>query len=222
MITEDNFIDFKCPYCREMNSFPQESTGLIRECVNCMESLIVPEAEGEFGRPIPLPLTTPRLILRRLEAGDSKDLTGFMFEDEEEALQWLASQSKVKLTTLDRVFQLGVQVQDAGKIIGSVGLRFTDYRFVEAEISIEGGLKDESKDFIKEAVAALLVFCFKQLNLHRVIARSLNDDPASCELFAAAGMRREGEFVKHYFANGEWLNTVWFAMLDEECPAAGI
>ena len=75
---------------------------------------------------------------------------------------------------------------------------------------------------VLRAVAALLVFCFKQLNLHRVIARSLNDDPASCELFAAAGMRREGEFVKHYFANGEWLNTVWFAMLDEECPAAGI
>ena len=31
------------------------------------------------------------------------------------------------------------------------------------------------------------------------------------------GMRREGEFLKDRFLNGEWVDTVWLAMLSEEC-----
>ena len=216
MITEENFIDFKCPYCRELNSFPSDSAGLVRECVNCMESLIVPAAAEEFGRAIPLPLTTPRLILRRLDPGDCENLLAFMFDDEEEAMRWLEHDRKIKLTSPDQIFHLGVQLPDGGKLIGCVGLRFTDYRFIEAEISADGNQKEPFKDFAPEAVEALLEFCFQELKLHRVIARCRSDDVGSGQLFEAVGMRREGEFVKHYCVNGEWLNTVWFALLDEE------
>jgi predicted RNA-binding Zn-ribbon protein involved in translation (DUF1610 family) len=49
----ENFLDFKCPHCGEVNSFPQDCIGLVRECVNCMDNLIVPEAGGELGKKIP-------------------------------------------------------------------------------------------------------------------------------------------------------------------------
>jgi RimJ/RimL family protein N-acetyltransferase len=214
--TEENFLDFKCPYCGEINSFPQACTGLIRECVNCMESLIVPDAESESGKKIPVPITTPRLVLRRFDAGDWKDLLEFMFDNEDEAAHWLENDRKVKLTTADQIFSLGVQLQGSGKIIGCVGLRFTDFGFLEAEVSADGNQNGQYKDFAKEAVEAVLGFCFRDLKLHRVVARCGSGDVNGCRLFEAAGMRREGEFVKNYCVNGEWLNTVYFAMLEEE------
>ena len=32
-------------------------------------------------------------------------------------------------------------------------------------------------------------------------------------------MRREGEFVKNRLLHGEWINSLWFALLAEECLA---
>jgi len=102
-----------------------------------------------------------------------------------------------------------------------VGLRFTDFGFHEAEITTEGFPGDQ-QDFTKEAVQAVLGFCLRDLKLHRVIARCPSKDAERCRMFESAGMRREGEFVKNYFRDGEWLNTLWFALLDEEYPAAGV
>jgi RimJ/RimL family protein N-acetyltransferase len=213
---EENFLDFKCPYCGEVNSFPQDFIGRVRACVNCMEDLIVPEPGGEFGQKISLPISTPRLVLRRFEPGDWNDLLAFMFDNEDDATRWLENDSKTRLSTPERIFSLAVQVRENGKVIGSVGLRFTDLGFREVEISTEGDQRNQFNEFAKEAVQAVLGFCFRDLKLHRVIARCGGGDAGGGKPFESAGMRREGEFVKNYFSNGEWLNTVWFAMLDEE------
>ena len=82
MITEENFIDFKCPCCHEPVSFPKETAGFVQGCPSCNESLIVPDDGSEVGRPIPLPIATPRLVLRRLAAGDWKDLLELMSDEE--------------------------------------------------------------------------------------------------------------------------------------------
>ena len=220
---DEQFLDFKCPYCGDIYSFPQACSGHVRECVNCMESLIVPGTGNPSGKKIPLPITTPRLVLRRLDAGDWKDLLEFMFDDEEEATRWLENGRKVKLTTADQTFTLGVQVRNGGKIIGCVGLKFTDFEFLEATISIGNNQNDQYKDLVREAVAAMLGFCFRDLELHRVFAQDWRHQSQrqDGQLFEAAGMRREGEFVKNYRADGKWLNTIWFAMLDEECRKTG-
>ena len=59
MITEESFIDFKCPHCGEPVSFPKENAGFAQACPNCTESLIVPDDGSEVGWEIPLPITTP-------------------------------------------------------------------------------------------------------------------------------------------------------------------
>jgi RimJ/RimL family protein N-acetyltransferase len=222
-LTEENYLDFKCPYCGAANSFPQGCIGHVRECINCMEALIVPSANSELGRKIPVPIQTSRLVLRRFGPDDLKDMVEFICEDEADVARWLDNDRKVKLTTQGQNFSLAVQVRTGGKIIGCMGLRFQDFDFLEAEISAEWNLKNQSAEFAKEAVQAVLRFYFRELKLHRVIARCVNTETEGCQLLEAVGMRREGEFVKHYrVGDGEWLNTVWFAMLDEECSSKGI
>lgn len=232
-ITEENFLDFKCPYCGEMNSFPQDSAGFVRECANCMESLIVPEDGSELGLKIPIPITTSRLVLRRLTGRDWKDLVElfsdegiFLYDnrnppEEEEIMRWLQSEQHVKLTTPDEVFYLGIEAKDGGKLVGQLTLRFTDSQRLQAQLTICVNRNYRRKGFGLEAVAAILGFCFEEIHLHRVTAMCDTQNTAACGLCEKAGLNREGESVKDRFVRGEWMSSVWYAALEEEYGKGG-
>jgi RimJ/RimL family protein N-acetyltransferase len=228
MITEESFIDFKCPYCGDPVSFPQENAGFVQACPGCFESLIVPDDGGEVGRLIPLPIKTPRLILRRLAGGDWKDLLELMSDeeffryldgvplDEDGILHWLESDAHVRLTTADQPFYLGIQLQDSGKLIGYLSLIFTDPQHLMVTFSIGLNQTFQRKGFAREVVDALLGFCFEGLKLHRVAGWCDSRNTAACRLLENVGLRREGEFLKNRWAYGEWTNSVWYAALGEE------
>ena len=149
MTMDVNFIDFKCPYCTEAVSFSTDTAGKMQECPECAETLIVPQESSEFGHRIPIPTTTPRLILRRLAGGDWKDLLEFMSDDElfrypegsplgeEQVIQWLERDKAVKLTTPDTRFCLAIQVQAGGKVIGYVALNFIDSLRQQATFDVD-------------------------------------------------------------------------------------
>jgi RimJ/RimL family protein N-acetyltransferase len=233
MITEENFVDFKCPYCDQPVSFPHDSVGLVEECPNCMESLIVPEAGAELGRKIPLPITTNRLILRRFAAGDWQGVMelvadeeffghtqGLPWDSEEQVIHWLESDSHVRLTTPDQVFYLALTLREDGKLIGYAGLRFTGR--LQATLNLNLHRSHQHQGLALEAVDALLGFCFDGINLHRVTAGCDGRNLAACRLFENVGMRREGEFVKALpTPEGGWANSVWYAALEEEYLDAG-
>ncbi len=228
MITEENFIDFKCPYCGDPVSFPRENAGFAQACPNCTQSFIVPDDGSEVGHQIPLPVATPRLILRRLAPSDWKDLLEIISDeeffryqdgvplDEDGVLHWLESDAHVKLTTPDQTFYLGIQAQDQGKLIGYISLNFTDPQRLQVTFSIGLNRSFQRQGLALEAVAALLGFCFEGLKLHRVAGWCDSRNTAACRLLEKVGLTREGEFIKNRWAHGEWTNTLWFAALDED------
>jgi len=229
MITEESFVDFKCPYCGEPVSFPQESAGFAQACPNCTESLIVPDDGGEVGKQIPLPIKTSRLVLRRLVTHDWKDLLELMSDeefflyqdgsplDEDHVLRWLESDAHVKLTTPEQSFYLGLELQDGGKLIGYLSLTFTDPQRLQVTFSIGLNRSFQRQGFALEAVEALLGFCFEGLKLHRVAGWCDSRNVAACRLLEKAGFRREGEFLKNRWVHGEWTNSIWYALLEEDC-----
>ena len=228
MITEENFIDFKCPYCGEPVSFPQANAKSLQACPSCMEALLVPETTSEAGRKIPIPITTARLVLRRPRAGDWKDLLGLDSEglslpvvhrgnvDEQAIVQWLERDSSVKLTTPEEPYYLGIEIQDGGKLIGLTRVEFTDTGRLQAWIHIQVSPSYQRNGVATEATLALLDFCFNDLALHRVKAWCDSRDVAARGLCEKVGMRCEGESLKDRLLNGEWVNTVWYARLDED------
>jgi RimJ/RimL family protein N-acetyltransferase len=215
-ITGEDFLDFKCPYCGALNSFPTSAARLARECMNCLETFLVPESSEGAARRLPLPVEGSRLRLRRFEPGDWKDLLEFQFEDEDEATGWLHSISQARLTEVRQPFYLAVQVRDTGKVIGSLSWTFTDPSLNQMEISVTAGKAESLPSWELEAFETALDFCFQELHLHRVYAQCDRDDSDSRRLFMEAGLRQEAEFVKNHFVDGEWQTTLWFAMLEEE------
>src|SRR5262245_47759491 len=120
-ITEQNFVDFKCPHCGELNSFPENSIGNVRECFNCMAALIVPKPPAETGNPIPLPIKTTRLIVRPPELQDLEDFLKFEFGgDEDQGRHWLETQRKTKFAATDQWFYLAVESTLNQRVIGAL------------------------------------------------------------------------------------------------------
>ena len=194
----------------------------------CAESLIVPEPGNEIGRKPPIPITTARLILRRFHTGDWKDLLEFLSDEElftyvegapmeeERIIRWLQTDSHVRLTTPNEAFHLGMEVQESSKLIGYLSLWFTDPQRSQAVINLFVNRSFQRMGFATEAVAGVIDFCFTGIKLHRVTAVCDSRNVAVRRLIEKAGMRREGEFLKDKFLNGEWRDSVWYALLEEE------
>lgn len=213
---QEDFLDFKCPYCGSLNSFPTSAAGFPRECVNCLDAFLVPSDGEETARKVPLPIETEKIRMRRFEASDWEDLLEFQFDDEDEAMDWIQRISQARLTDGRETFHLAVEAREKRKVVRSLGLRFIDGTLNQIEVSFFPGKAALVQDWDAEALGAALDFCFRDLNAHRVVAQCGGKDAESRRLFEHGGMRKEGEFVKNYFADGEWFNTVWFAILQEE------
>lgn len=233
MITEEQFIDFKCPYCSEPVSFPRENAGRVQSCPTCSQAVIVPGDGSELGGKIPVPFSTARLQLRRLAPGDWKSLLEIVSDeelfqyaewgplDEEAVLRWLDTDRHTQLTTPEHTFYLGIESQAEQKLIGFAGLTFTDPHQLQASAHLMIGRKWHRQGFALEAAEAVLGFCFEGIRLHRVTAVCDTRNSAALGLCGKLGMRREGEFIKDRKLKGEWVNTATFAALGEEYIAAG-
>ena len=231
--TEDQFVDFKCPCCGELVSFPATFAGSVQECVECTGAILVAEKGGE-GRPIPLPFSTDKLTMRKFGGQDWKDLlhlfgnedffaaAPFKVEGEEEIARWLEEDAVVKLTSRDVPFILAVQSKDSGKVIGIVSLTFSDAARVQAILYVVVHPDYQKQGTGTQAALGALEFCFKGISLHRLQGFCDSTNTSACRMFEKSGMRREGEFVADHKVGEQWANTVAFAMLREEFkPAAG-
>jgi RimJ/RimL family protein N-acetyltransferase len=231
---DDQFIDFKCPCCGELVSFPATCRGSVEECVNCTEPILVPASGSEGGR-IPLPIATQRLTLRKFRGSDWKDLlqlfsndeffdaAPFKLEGEEQIARWLEADAVVKLTSPDVPFILAVQAQEGAKVIGCLSLTFSDAARLQAILQVVIHPDFQRRGFGTEAAVGALGFCFQGISLHRVQGFCVSTNVAGGRLFEKAGMRREGEFVQDRKDGNQWTNTVAYAILREEFkPTAGL
>jgi ribosomal-protein-alanine N-acetyltransferase len=227
-IEDTAFIDFDCPYCKSAVSYLDTYRGTVQACPNCQGEIVVPRQEGEPGRPLPMPMRTPRLILRRLAPTDWKDLLEYYAEEslfqfdfreplqEEQILHWLEGDPQRSLTKPGTGLTVGIVVRQTEKLIGDAGIRLSDAEHSQAHLSLCINRHFHRQGFATETMAAMLVFCFREIGLRRVTAACDSRNTAALGLLAKAGLRREGEFVKDQQVKGQWINTAWFAMLGEE------
>ena len=231
-VQESDFIDFACPYCHNSMAFPKPDAGKLKECPNCLESMIVPNHSGLEAERIPFPIGTERLVLRRFQSLDAKDLSGLMSDSAtlrylawkpmslEDAEEWIAGQSRLRFPKPEGYCYFAIEATQAAKVIGLVTFWFVPQEFNLAQFEIIIHPDWQRKGYATEAVRGLLAYAFKGLRARRIIADCDARNVAARRLLLKVGLRQESECIQDRFAKGEWVNTVGFALLRKEYETA--
>lgn len=181
------------------------------------------------------PIRTPRLVLRRLEAGDAQ--ATWEYRKLPEVQRWITSGAANFEEYLGQfmaakryAYDVAVELTDANgqpRLIGTVMVKVQDgwgqseiaatARGVEAEIGWSFNPVDGGQGYASEAVSCVLDLCFGPLGLRRVVAECFVDNEPSWRLMERIGMRREGYGVQSgLHREGQWLDSMSYAILADE------
>jgi MtfA peptidase len=225
---ESGFSDFTCPYCGNTVSFPGPEAATLKQCPNCLESMIVPARAGRPAERIPFPIRTDRLALRRFQTVDAKDLSELMSNSDtllymtwpsmslEEAEEWIAWQISIRFPHSSKYCYFAIEAVQAAKVIGLATFWFLHDEFDLAKFEIIIHPDWRYKGYASEAIRGLLAYAFKGFRVRRVIAECDVRNLAARRLLLKAGLRQESECIQDRFLKGEWVSTLGFALLKQE------
>jgi len=137
-------------------------------------------------------------------------------KEEEEVERWLQADNAVRLTQSEGELCLGIESRDFPRLVGYINIYYADAANRQGGFTMMVKPNSRRLGYAKEALRGAFVFGFEGINLHRFVVGLDSRNIAACGMLDKVGMRREGEFVKDRCVKGEWVNTVWFALLKEE------
>ena len=169
-------------------------------------------------------LTTPRLTLRRFRLDDLPALRAYRTDPDVARFQNWGDQNDE--TDLRRFveemqtraplegLQIAVAMRSTDALIGDLYIRGSSE--AQAEIGYTFARPHQGHGYATEAVVGLLNYCFKELQLHRVIAIAAVENTASWHLMERAGIRREAHMLQSYRYRGVWHDEYQYAILQAE------
>lgn len=229
-MSEETYISFACPKCGNSVEYLEQYAGTAQVCPYCSDDIIVPSGDGQEASALPLPIETPRLLLRKLELTDFSDAFEVLSDEdiyryderppmeEAEAKGWLELTVKEKLSDPRGVLTLGLELRSIQKVVGLLSFRYRDLDRQQATLRISIASAHQRQGLAFEALQAALRFGFRDIGLHRTVATCDSRNSAGIRLFEKVGMRKEGESLRDRYVDEEWADSVWFAMLSEEAP----
>ena len=122
----------------------------------------------------------------------------------------------------DRIFRektgirWAITLPPSERMIGSCGFHLYDARHRWLEIGYELHNGYWRQGIMREAVAALLQFCFDRLDAHRVEANVTVGNEASAALLRRLGFTHEGTWRERVFSRGSFHSLWQFGLLEQE------
>ena len=110
----------------------------------------------------------------------------------------------------------GIEIKNTGDIIGMISIIRFSQKHRNAEIGYWLGKKYWGTGIAGEALDLLLQYCFVDFKLHRVDAHVMRPNKASARLLEKAGFRLEGTMRQHIRHRGQWMDILWFGILENE------
>lgn len=171
---------------------------------------------------LPQPIETPRLLIRRFEAGDGRAVAAYATDPdvmtyiEGGALAESEVPAFVEKQAGDEAEAFPMLLKDTGELVGH--MIFHPW-FAPRTYEIGWVLHPsyQGQGYATEAARALLHHGFVTLQAHRIIATCQPENRASYHVMEKLGMRREGHFRKCIArGDGVWWDEYFYAMLAEE------
>jgi len=178
---------------------------------------------------LPLPIRTPRLLLRDFEPDDWRSVRTYNADPQfVRYLLWGPEDEQGAHAFVDRClawaqerprwrYELAVVRLADGVLVGSCGLDLSS----PDEASLGYGIAPAywGAGYATEAARALVSAAFQQLRLHRVTATCQPENIASAHVLEKLGMTREGRLRRHDWQRDHWRDSYLYAVLEDEWPA---
>lgn len=100
-----------------------------------------------------------------------------------------------------------------GAHIGNVWLWNIDWRHRKAELRVLVGAGQQNRGLGAKAIELACKFAFNKLNLHRVYAFVLSNNPRAKRAFEKAGFKQEGVLAEDRWCNGKYIDTFMLAIV---------
>ncbi len=174
-------------------------------------------------------LETERLFLRHITEADSEtwlavfnhpDVIRYLIDSENLTTDQNEIESIIKWANDIFTHQTGIRwaitLKPANRMIGSCGFHLYKQHDRCAEIGYELHFDFWRQGIMSEAVAAMLEFGFRRMQLHRIEANVTEGNQASAELLRRLGFKLEGTWRDKVFARGQFHNLWQFGLLENE------
>jgi RimJ/RimL family protein N-acetyltransferase len=139
---------------------------------------------------------------------------------EEDVVRWLDSDSRIRFGG-EQNLCLGIELRTTRAIIGLITIGYQDETRRQAGINVVVDRKFNHQGYGAEAIASIFVLGFHDLQLHRITASCDSRAHRFRQMLERVGLRSEGEFIQDRWVKGEWVNTVWYAILASEYESRG-
>jgi RimJ/RimL family protein N-acetyltransferase len=174
-----------------------------------------------------MPIETDRLTIRLAEPHDAEAIYSYRCDPIENQYQgWFpASAEEVRdyishmPATFDRAgicFQFAIITIDENRLIGDMGIIFTNQDNMQAEIGCMLHKDYQGKGYATEALKAMVKYLFSTLNKHRIIASVDPRNRNSIRLIERLRFRKEAHFRESYYLRGEWVDDMVYSLLSRE------
>lgn len=174
------------------------------------------------------PLTSARLLLRRLHRDDAEALCAYRSLPEvaryqswdsfglDDAARLIESQLTAEPDVPGAWFQLAIVEAASGSVIGDCGLHCREEDGRQMEIGITLSSHHQGHGYATEALECVLEYLFGRLHKHRAFASTDALNGPAAALFRRLGFRQEAHFVESLWFKGQWGSEYLFALLKRE------
>ncbi len=126
--------------------------------------------------------------------------------------EWLTLQKQVPRNS----YIFGIEKNDDNCFIGLIAMNLGKENYRNAEVWFKINKNFWQNGYATEALAKLLNFGFHDLKLHRIEAGCAVENMASSKVLEKVGMTREGMKRKNLPIRGEWKDSYFYGILEED------
>lgn len=170
---------------------------------------------------------TERLIIRLAEPEDAAGIfsyrsdfdenkyQGWFPDSAEDVCDYIKNMPKV-MDVANVCFQFVIILASEIRLIGDMGIIFTNHNNTQAEIGCTLHKDYQRKGYATEALKAMVDYLFGTLDKHRIVASIDPRNTPSIQLIERLGFRKEAHFRESYYLRGEWVDDIIYAKLKGE------
>ena len=107
-------------------------------------------------------------------------------------------------------------VDNNDNYLGTVSLKNINYDNKNAELAISFTKGAQGTDATKFAMTEILKFGFKKLKLKKIYLNVLSTNLRAINFYKKFGFKKEGCFKQHIIKNNDYIDLVWYAIIDDE------